>query len=82
MIVSSIVHIMVSHGLAHSNGEARRLVMQGAVRLDDVVITDIDATVDILSPSVLRVGRRRVLELGKNRPCPFPDEYYMNYTND
>ena len=44
---------MVSCGLAPSKGEARRLVMQGGVSLDDEKATDIAMTV---SADALRKG--------------------------
>ncbi|MFQ6133913.1 MAG: tyrosine--tRNA ligase [Armatimonadota bacterium] len=46
-------------GLATSGSQARRLIEQGAVRLDDERITDPWAAVDPKSGAVLRVGRRR-----------------------
>jgi tyrosyl-tRNA synthetase len=53
--------LLVATGLAASNGDARRLVEQGGVRLDGEVISDPDTE---LAPSelagrVLQVGRRR-----------------------
>jgi len=47
-------------GLAASGSEARRLVKQGAVRLDDVVQSDANATLSApAEPVLLRVGKRR-----------------------
>jgi len=52
-------------GLATSNGEARRLLQQGAVRVDDRVISESEAE---LSPeevrgSVIQVGKRRFIRI-------------------
>lgn len=57
-----IVDLLVEAGLAPSKSQARRLVEQGGVRLDGVVVEDIDHTV---APGevVLRVGRRRFVQL-------------------
>jgi tyrosyl-tRNA synthetase len=37
-----ILQLMVKCGLTKSNGEGRRLVQQGGVRIDDVKITDVN----------------------------------------
>jgi tyrosyl-tRNA synthetase len=57
--------VLVSLGLAASNGEARRAVGQGGVRLDGVVLTEPDAelTVEDLVGHVLQVGRRRFVQV-------------------
>ena len=44
-------------GAAASRAEAKRLVSQGAVRIDDEVVND--QSVEIRSGAVLRVGRRK-----------------------
>lgn len=54
--------LIVDAGMASSSGEARRLIDQGAVRLDDAQIRE-NAPVSSLSDGVLRVGRRRYLRL-------------------
>jgi tyrosyl-tRNA synthetase len=57
--------VLVSLGLAASNGEARRAVSQGGVRLDGVVLTDPDAELAAgdLVGHVLQVGRRRFVQV-------------------
>jgi tyrosyl-tRNA synthetase len=52
-------------GFASSKGEARRLIQQGAVRLDGEVVTDPEAEFerDALIGRVLQVGRRRFARL-------------------
>ncbi len=54
-------------GFASSNGEARRLVKQGGVRLNDEVIDSPDAELSIRGGEVLQVGKRKYakLELAK-----------------
>jgi len=55
----NIIELVVAAGFAKSNAEARRLVQQNAVSIDDEKITDIKARVEPRSGSVLRVGKRR-----------------------
>jgi tyrosyl-tRNA synthetase len=52
-------------GLAASNGEARRLIEQGGVKLDDEVLKDPGAELapERLAGAVLQVGRRRFLKI-------------------
>lgn len=46
-----------------SGAEARRLIDQGAVRLDDDVVSDLEMARDRLAGRVLRVGKRRFVRL-------------------
>ena len=57
--------LITSLGLASSNGEAKRLIEQGGVRLNDVVLQDASAELVAakLAGSVLQVGKRRFLRL-------------------
>lgn len=59
----NLIDLLVEAGLASSKSEARRLVQQGGVRLDEAVMSDQDATVSISEPAVLRVGKRRFMRL-------------------
>ncbi len=59
---TSILELLVATGLARSRSEARRLVQQDGVRLDDRVVSEIDALVEPQS-QVLQVGRRHYLRL-------------------
>ena len=54
--------LIADAGMASSAGEARRLINQGAVRLDDTQIRE-NVPVSALSDGVLRVGRRRYVRL-------------------
>jgi tyrosyl-tRNA synthetase len=54
-----IVALIAAAGFAASNAEARRLVAQGAVTLDDTRIEDATAQVEIRGGEVLKVGKRR-----------------------
>ncbi len=53
-----LVEVLVRAGLAASNGEARRLVRQGAVRLDGERVSDPHAEIDLRDGAVLRSGKR------------------------
>ena len=53
-----ILNLVKRAGLASSNSEARRLVQQGAVRLDDERITDPQCFLELSGESILRCGRR------------------------
>ena len=55
-------NLLQENGMTSSAGEARRLIDQGAVRLDDKTVTQ-NVLVSDLKPGVLRVGRRRYLRL-------------------
>lgn len=53
-----VVALLVQCSLASSNGEAKRLVEQGAVRIDDQRIADPRARVAIRPGMILRSGKR------------------------
>jgi len=59
----SILDLVVACGFAASKGEARRLVGQGGVALDDVVVKDLGAQVAVKDGAILRVGSRRYARL-------------------
>ena len=54
-----IVRLIVTAQFAGSNAEARRLVQQGAVKIDEETITDDSYDWPARYNAVLRVGRRR-----------------------
>ena len=58
-----LVDVMFASGLANSRGEARRLVQQGGVRLNDEVLDDPNLDLALAAGGVLRVGKRRFLKL-------------------
>jgi len=55
-----LVKVMVAAQFVASNGEARRLIKQGAVKLDGEIITDEMAQLALQGGEVLQVGKRRV----------------------
>jgi len=54
-----IIDLVVTAGFAKSKGEARRLITQNAVSLDDEKLTDPHAQVTLEAGQVLKVGKRR-----------------------
>ena len=58
-----IVKLIVESGLAPSNGEARRLIKEGAVSLDGEKVTNADAEISLDAPKVLKVGKRRFIRI-------------------
>ena len=58
--------VLVASGLASSASEARRLIDQGAVRVDDETVTE-NIAASVLAPgSLLRAGRRRIVRIVKD----------------
>lgn len=54
-----IVQLLSSLGLVSSNGEARRMVKQGAVKIDGDKISDQDARITVNDGMVIQVGKRK-----------------------
>ena len=54
-----IVKLLVDCGLVSSNSEARRMIEQGGVKLDNEKITALDFEVPIVDGLVLQVGKRK-----------------------
>jgi tyrosyl-tRNA synthetase len=60
---TSLVDLIAEAKLVSSKSEARRMIQQRAVRIDDQVIEDFNATIQVEKPQILRVGKRRFLRL-------------------
>ena len=58
-----IVNVIFNAGILQSKGEARRMIKQGAVKLDGESITDIQATITPSGEQILKVGKRRFLKV-------------------
>ncbi len=58
-----IARLLVQLGLASSTSEARRLVLQGGVRVGESRVTDPAADVAVKDEMVVRVGKRRVAKV-------------------
>ncbi len=53
-----IISVLVSAGLAESNSAARRLIQQGAIKVNDRKITDVQADLELPDGSVIQAGKR------------------------
>ena len=60
---TNVVTIIHDAGFAPSKSQARRLVQQGAVKLDGERITSIDTEIEVQGEKVFQVGKRRFLRL-------------------
>jgi len=58
-----IVNVLFDAGLLKSKGEARRMVKQGAVKLDSKPVDDIQTTLTPNGDQILKVGKRRFLKV-------------------
>lgn len=58
--------LLTELNLASSNGDARRLIVQGGVKLDDTILRDAgeEFDADSLRGSVLQVGKRKFIRIG------------------
>ena len=55
--------VLAAAGLVKSNGEARRLIQQGAVKLDGEPLSELNYDRNVLVGRVIQVGKRRFLAL-------------------
>jgi tyrosyl-tRNA synthetase len=54
-----LIDLVVKAGFASSNGEARRLIQQGGVRINDEQVSDIKAVITPADGMILKVGKRK-----------------------
>lgn len=59
----SLIKLLVQLGLQASNGEARRSIEQGAVRMNELKITDIQALVTPQEGDIVQVGKRKFVRI-------------------
>lgn len=60
-----VLDAMVTAKLAPSKGEARRLIQQGGVSLNDEKVTDVSLSIDLSSEAILKRGKKQVVKLVK-----------------
>ncbi|MGB9881057.1 MAG: tyrosine--tRNA ligase, partial [Anaerolineae bacterium] len=60
-----IVDLLRNAGLASSASDARRLIEQGGVRIDDEKVEDISLVVEPKEGMVIRVGKRKFVQLAR-----------------
>ena len=58
-----IITLLSESEMVSSNSEARRLIKQGGVRVDDIQIKDEKAVVDLTSEKVINVGKRKFVRV-------------------
>lgn len=58
-----ILELLTSAGLAPSKGEARRLIQQGGVSIDNKKINDIKSIIQLKNNMILKVGKRKFIKL-------------------
>lgn len=59
----SVADVIFSAGLVSSKGEAKRLIKQNAVKIDDTVCENIQALLEPGKSVVIKVGKRRFLKV-------------------
>ena len=57
---SGVIDVMIENGFAASKSEAKRLVEQGGVKMNDVVVDSVEAQVE---EGILKVGKRKFLKV-------------------
>ena len=60
-----IVFVMTENKMVDSNGEARRLIAQGGVRINKEKVEDIHTILDLGEEIVIKVGKRKFLRVTK-----------------
>jgi len=58
-----LIDVMVSNNMVASNGEAKRMVKQGAVKIDDIKVEDAFISIEPGDGKILKVGKRRFLKV-------------------
>tara|TARA_X000000950_G_scaffold53128_2_gene62983 strand:+ start:244 stop:1449 length:1206 start_codon:yes stop_codon:yes gene_type:complete len=60
---TTIVDLLFDSGLAPSKGEAKRLIKQGAVKIDGIKIDDLDYQLRSNENKIIKAGKRRFLKI-------------------
>jgi len=58
-----IIDVLVGAGLASSSSEARRLITQGGVRINDNKVDDLSELVQPEEETIIRAGRRKFIKI-------------------
>ena len=58
-----LIDIMVSNNMVSSNGEGKRMVQQGAVKIDDIKVDDAFISLEPGEGKIIKVGKRRFLKI-------------------
>ena len=60
---TKLIEVMVSNGMVSSNGDAKRMIKQGAVKLNDEKVEDSLTAVSPGEGLILKVGKRRFVKI-------------------
>lgn len=60
-----LIRILTESGLCETNGEAKRLILQGAVSVDGTKYTAIDTEIELADGAVIKCGKRKYLRIRK-----------------
>ncbi len=60
----SILDILSETRLIKSKGEGRRLVEQGGIKIDDIIIKDWQGKIEIKSGTIIQLGKRKFIRVG------------------
>ena len=58
-----IIDLLAASGLVSSRGEAKRMIQQGGVKINDERVTSPDIDIPFVPPMLLQVGKRSFVEL-------------------
>ena len=58
-----VVDVLAHTGMVASKGEARRLILGGGASIDGEKVQDINDTIDLTSPRILKAGKRKFLKV-------------------
>jgi tyrosyl-tRNA synthetase len=58
-----IIEIMVLNNMVSSNGEAKRMIKQGAVKINNEKVTDLNSGICPGKETILKVGKRKFLKI-------------------
>jgi tyrosyl-tRNA synthetase len=62
---TTLENFLVDNHLASSKSDAKRLIEQGGVNVDDTRITDPNSTPNIADGSLIKIGKRRIVKVQK-----------------
>ena len=57
-----LIDILTKNNMVVSNGEAKRLIKQGAIKIDDIKVTDINFTLQV-QEQIIKCGKRKFLKI-------------------
>ncbi|MMZ66038.1 Tyrosine--tRNA ligase [compost metagenome] len=58
-----LIKLLTLIGFASSNGEAKRSIQQGAVKINEEKLTDVNAAIALAGGEVIQVGKRKFAKL-------------------